>query len=440
MGIDFKELQKAVWLAVRFLDNVITASTFPLDEIALMAVGDRRIGLGVMGWADALMDLGIPYSSKEALDLADSVMYSIRLNAELASKELAKEKGSCSISFFSHPKRRNATVLSIAPTGTISIIAGCSSGIEPLFALSYDRIMMEGAKLNEVNQHFLKQIESGLFTEEEQKDLLAQVQRLGMVIELPERFRSDEKMSHLFDVAGQIDPKQHVKMQAVFQKYVDAGVSKTVNLPFNATKEDVADIYALAYKLRCKGITIYRNGSRKVQVLNTAKQGKTVEEPKSESVASPRKREVITHGTTEQIQTGCGKLYVTVNSDDKGMCEVFAQMGKAGGCTASQAEATGRLASLAARGGIAPEEIAKQLRGIRCPNPCWMNGEQIHSCSDAIGKAIAKAAGIVGEHMQQDKVKASDNGLCPQCPECGGMMEFQEGCGICRNCGYSQCG
>ena len=244
-------------------------------------------------------------------------------------------------------------------------------------------------------------------------------------------------------------------MQSVFQKYTDNAVSKTVNFSHSATKEDVKNVYELAYKLGCKGVTVYRDGSRDAQVLNlgNVKKGQTVELKQRR----PRHRPKVTHGATLLMHTGCGKMYVTVNEDEQGACEVFTQLGKSGGCTSSQAEAVSRLISLALRSGISQEEIIYQLKGIRCPSPTLAEGGAILSCADAIAKAFEtytkdKMAPdlFVGDTPATETMKLdaplniSINkqnlvGSCPQCPECGEMLEFGEGCVVCRGCGYSKC-
>ena len=248
----------------------------------------------------------------------------------------------------------------------------------------------------------------------------------------------------MFVTAHDITPEEHIMMQAAFQKYVDNAVSKTVNFPHEATPKDVEDVYLLAYKLGCKGVTVYRDGSREEQVLTT---GKSKEKPQAADAAHsqkiiPRKRPEMIKGSTRLMKTGCGHLYITVNEDDKGhLFELFTSMGKAGGCASSQAEAIGRLISLALRSNIEPDEaITSQLKGVRCHQPAWHSGGQILSCSDAIAKAI--------EQYKTDGKKGNGNGhkdtsaimLIGACPECGGAVEHESGCAVCHNCGFTKCG
>jgi len=224
-------------------------------------------------------------------------------------------------------------------------------------------------------------------------------------------------------VSHDVVPEWHIRIQAAFQKYTDNAVSKTINFPFSATPEDVLNAYLMAYDLGCKGLTIYRDGSRDAQVLNIQRK------PQYPQV-EPRPRPDTTSGITERINTGCGKLYVTVNWDDHGFCEVFASMGKAGGCAYSQIEATGRLISLALRSGVKMESIIRQLMGIRCPSPMWANGEQIVSCSDAIAKVL--------NHNAHANI-TQDYSLMGACPDCGASVEHEGGCIVCRSCGFSRC-
>jgi len=259
-----------------------------------------------------------------------------------------------------------------------------------------------------------------------------------------------EDVRKLFVTALDIDPKAHIRMQAAFQEHTDNAVSKTVNFPHEATTADVEKAYLLAYELGCKGVTVYRYGSRDDQVLSVGDTPAKVQASEDDDDSrAPRPRPYVTKGSTQRIETGCGHLYVTINEDESGLCEVFTQMGKSGGCTASQSEAIGRLLSLALRSGIEPESLVKQLRGIRCPSPLWQPGGMVLSCSDAVAKALERyskdrsavregadgAAGATAE--KQNHVDRGD--VCPECPECGSMVEYVEGCVVCRTCGYSRC-
>ena len=315
----------------------------------------------------------------------------------------------------------------IAPTGTLSIIAGCSSGIEPLFALSYTRHILDDQKLVEVNPYFEETARNEGFYSTELMQQLAEGKRLKDVEGIPEWVKDTYVVSH------DITPEWHVRMQAAFQKYTDSAVSKTVNLPHEATVDDVAQVYMLAYKLGLKGITIYRDRSRDSQVLNISH----IEE-KKETRLTPRPRPKVTKGVTERVTTGCGYIYVTVNFDEKGICEVFSSLGKAGGCASAQLEATSRLISLAARSGIGISSVAKHLRGIHCPSVAWEEGRAILSCADAIASVLEKYA------TDKESDGPKDTGLVKnwagQCPECGNMLIYQEGCHICPSCGYTKCG
>ncbi len=455
--IDWEKLRKTVHIAVHFLDNVIDMNKFPLKEIETMTKLNRKIGLGVMGWADMLIKLGIPYDSEEAVKLGEEVMKFIYTEAQNKSSEIAKSRGvfpSFEDSIYNTNGKkilRNATVTTIAPAGTISIIAGCSSGIEPVFALSYYRNVMDNERLIEVYPLFEEVAKREGFYSKELMERIAEGAYLKNLDEVPETFK------RIFVTAHDIKPIWHIRMQGVFQKYTDNAVSKTVNFPKDATKEDVREVYMLAYKLGCKGVTIYRDKSREEQVLNL----KTTEkksEPAGEKKISPKPRPVVTTGTTTKIGTGCGNLYVTINVDSEGKpFEVFTQMGKAGGCAASQLEAIGRLVSLALRSGVEIKSITDQLRGIRCPSPSWEKGGRIFSCADAIARVIEER--LLNGKVEQDRRKDAksphtmieDRGeillennskignVVGVCPDCGGALRHEEGCMICRSCGYSKC-
>lgn len=441
--IDYFKLSKTVRTAVRFLDDVIDVSKYPLPQIDEMVKGNRKIGLGVMGFADMLIQLGIPYDSERAISTAEELMKFIETEARQMSAELAAERGpfpnfeGSTYDVPDGPKMRNATVTTIAPTGTLSIIAGCSSGIEPLFAVCYVRNVLDGAELVEVNPLFQKALaERGLADE----NLMKEIAGRGTVKGL-DAVPAD--LQRLFVTAHDIAPVWHIKMQAAFQKYTDNAVSKTVNFPHCATTEDVAEVYKLAYRLGCKGVTVYRDGSREEQVLSvggTKKKDSARNEP---GVLAPRPRPVRTYGVTEKVKTGCGSLYVTINEDEEGLCEVFARMGKSGGCASSQLDAVSRVISAALRAGVKPESVIKQLRGNVCPSPTWDQGGKVLSCPDAIGIAL--------EHYLQYKQNGEaeqtvspwsstlDN-LVGACPDCGSTVEHESGCIICRFCGFSRCG
>ncbi len=430
--IDYPKLAETVKAAVRFLDNVIDVNKFPLPEIDDMTKKSRKIGLGVMGFADMLIQLGIPYDSEEALKVAEKVMAEIQREATEASKELAQERGvfpAFEGSVYDVPdgfRMRNATRTTIAPTGTLSIIAGCSSGIEPLFALSYIHNILDGAQLVEVNPYFEEVARSGGCYSEELMQKLANGAHLSEIDGVP------DEVKRLFVTAHEIQPEWHVRMQAAFQKSTHNAVSKTVNFPQEATREDIAKVYMMAYQEGLKGITIYRDRSRESQVLSTGKV-ETVED----AGLTPRKRSKVTSGITERVTTGCGYIYVTVNSDERGICEVFSTLGKAGGCASAQLEATCRLISLALRSGIDVASVVRQLRGIRCPSIAWEEGKAVLSCADAIASVLEKH--ISSDNKPQLKDYGLAKNLAGQCPECGNLLVYQEGCFICPTCGYTKC-
>jgi len=435
--IDYDKLSKTVKLAVRFLDDVIDVNRFPLPQIAERTKATRKIGLGVMGFADTLIQLGIPYDSEKALRRAEKLMATISEEATEASKELAQERGVFPAfegsDYASEGLRvRNATRTTIAPTGSLSIIANCSSGIEPLFALSYVRHILEGEEFIEVNPCFEEAAKKGGFYSPELMKQLAEGKRLKDIEEVPEETR------RLFVTAHDISPEWHVKMQAAFQSSTHNAVSKTVNFPYEATPEDVAKVYMLAYQEGLKGITIYRDRSRESQVLTVGEGIK-----KAEGTLAPRKRPKVTRGVTEMINTGCGHIYVTVNFDQQGISEVFSALGKAGGCAAAQLEAISRLTSVALRSGIDIDSIVKHLRGIRCPSIAWERGHAILSCADAIASVLEKY--VKKEETTGNSEMLSRNpelvkSWAGQCPDCGGPLIYQEGCNICLACGFTKCG
>jgi ribonucleoside-diphosphate reductase alpha chain len=436
--VDWQRLKEVVMLAVHFLDNVIEVNNYPLEQIAEMTRANRKIGLGVMGWADMLILLGIPYDSPEAIALGEKVMKFINDEGHAASRELAKVRGpfpNFKGSIYDRPGLapiRNATVTTIAPTGTISIIANASSGVEPLFAVSFIRQVMDKNILVEVNPIF-EQVakERGFYSQE----LMEQIAQHGTIHDIPEL---PEDVRRNFVTAHDITPEDHIHMQSAFQRHTDNAVSKTVNFPNTATVADVEMVYRLAYKTGCKGVTIYRDGSRDEQVLSTGKKEEKIDlapAASDDKHAIKRERPKALHGWTYQMQTGCGPLYVTVNQDKQGLFELFTTMGKAGGCAASQSEAIGRMVSLAWRSGVQARQVIKQLLGISCHCPSGFGENKVLSCADAVAKAIQA-------HMQ---AAGYDTGLEKQtpergaCPECGGVVEHEGGCAVCRVCGYSEC-
>jgi ribonucleoside-diphosphate reductase alpha chain len=445
--INYFKLGNTVRTAVRFLDNVIEVNRYPLSEIEKMTKGNRKIGLGVMGFADLLVEFGIPYSSPQAVALAEEIMKFIQDEGRKISVSLARERGvfpnfEGSIYDTEGGMRvRNATVTTIAPTGTISMIAGCSSGIEPLFAIVYEKNVLDGKKLLEVHPAFKKVAQDEGFYSEELMTMVADTGSLHKIFGIPRRIRD------VFVTAHDIEPRAHVAIQGAFQNYTDNAVSKTVNFRNDATPADVEEVFRFAYDLNCKGVTVYRDGSRKNQVITAGTGGSAAARPEATTAGlpgtlHPRARPAVTHGRTYKTKTGCGTLYVNINSDAYGFCEVFTQMGKSGGCAASNAEAVSRLISLALRAGVDPNAIVEQLRGIRCPIPTWHEGEMILSCADAIGRVLEKALTEVRGASAHPQITFTglDMGYCPQCPECGGIMENEGGCAVCKSCGFSKCG
>lgn len=452
--IDWETLEYVTRIAVRFLDNVIEVNKYPLQQIDEMTRSNRKIGLGVMGWADMLVQLGLPYNSAEAVNLAEKIMGFIRTKGRDESCELAKVRGTFpnwkdSVWGMKDVPMRNATVTTIAPTGTLSILAGCSSGIEPLFAIAYVKNVMDGTRLIETNPLFMAEVKRRGINMHGVLEKIASTGSIHDIAEIP----SD--MQEVYVTAHDVTPMDHIKMQAAFQKYTDNAVSKTVNFPNSATQDDVREVYKLAYKLGCKGVTVYRDGSRENQVLTAGTAAPVAEAPeeKPKLLLQKRKRPSVISGRTKKMMTGCGGLYVTVNSVEKGHpFELFTNMGKAGGCAASQAEAIGRLVSLSLRVGVNPQEIVTELRGISCHQPSWGDSGRILSCADAIGKALEKA--IIAETEEAAANTATSTADAEKaapalskvvmaigaCPDCGGAVEHESGCVVCRDCGFSKCG
>lgn len=440
--IDYKKLDRVVTRAVRLLDNVITMNKFPLPEIEKTSLQTRKIGLGVMGWADLLIKLRIPYGSDESIELAETVMFRINEIAKSASWALADEKGAYPACRSFEDQIRNAARTTIAPTGTLSIIANCSSGIEPLFAIVMKRTQADMEMLD-VNPLFIEMLEKD-YSITLNEELLERILREGTIANIE---AIPQEIKNIFITAHDVTPIQHIKMQAAFQKYTNNAVSKTINFKHNATQDDVWNAFFLAYKYGCKGVTLYRDGSREAQVLSTGTSYEKLALKDTNGVLQviqPRQRPESINGFTEKIQIGCGKLYVTVNHDESGIAEVFTNTGRAGGCS-SQSEATARLVSLGLRSGIDPKTIAAQLKGIRCPATIGKN-LKCTSCPDAIGKIIEKAIQYSKVEYEEIEVTTlSDKHPIfiknvPLCPKCKLPLEHDGGCTICRNCGFSKCG
>lgn len=458
---DFKE---TIAVGTRFLDNVIdyNLERHALEDQKLNALNDRRIGIGILGLGDMLVRMGIKYDSEDALQTIEQIMKIFRDTSYETSIELAKEKGqfpnfdwsgySKSKFVKNLPKAiqksirengiRNSTLNTVAPTGSGAIVARVTSGVEPIFATSYKRRV--------------KQNDSYGRSFSEYKVYHPVIGQL---------FGSDEKLPEFVVTAHNIDPFFRVKMQGAIQKYIDSSISSTVNLAEEITVNTVGEIYMEAYKAGLKGITVYREGSREGILITDKDQAKDSEvknadtstfgKPIIQANKAPRIRPVMTSGTTRRIRTGEGSLYITINEDKNGLCEVFTTIGKAGGHAAAQSEAISRLISLALRSSVDPYAIVKQLKGISGPNPTWEDGRLILSTPDAIGKALddylknRETNGTDDQHIQFTLASAKDvhtkevadytTKNLVTCPDCGSTVQHQEGCVTCPSCGFSKC-
>jgi len=487
-GVDWERLKVVTHQAVHFLDNVVQTNPYTLEQIYNEVHNNRRIGLGVMGWADMLFKLQIPYNSEAALELAEQVMKFINEEGHKESEALAEVRGPFpnwvnsiyadkqSSAFKERPKTsaygsgkpiRNSTVTTIAPTGTISIIGDCSSGIEPVFALAYiHKAKAAGDQyrtLTIANQTFTEIAKREGFHSD---DLAEKVMNNGSVAGLPE---VPDVWQKVFITAPEIDPITHVKMQAVFQKHTDNGVSKTINLPNSATEEDVRTAYLLSYQTGCNGITIYRDGSKSVQVLNVSStlQPKTQTDP----AAPVAERAMILRGRTYKISTPVGEAFITVNRDEQDQpFEVFVTVGRGGMHTMADAEAMGRLVSLSlrlARGAketdpkAVAQKIVNQLKGIGGASSVGFGKNRVMSLADAIAKVLSEDLAQTPQSPEalplnltqpESTVPSIDTGvddviktispssqvdLCPECGSASFVME--EGCKKCHSCGYSMC-
>ena len=431
--IDYDELRRVVHGSVHFLDNTIDMSQYPLAAIDAMVKSNRKVGLGVMGFADLLFQLGIAYNSEAALEVAEKLMDFVQTEAHAASQALAEVRGafpsyeSSTYKAQGKPPQRNATLTTIAPTGTLSIIANCSSGIEPLFALSFVRTVMDNDKLTEVNPHFEAAARTGAFYSNE---LMETVARSGSIAALDGILDS---VKEVYVTAHDVSPEWHIRMQAAFQKYTDNAVSKTVNLPNDATEADVRKIYDLAHSLNCKGVTTYRDGSKDNQVLSTSATSGTTESV----LAAVRERPETLEGFTTKIRTGLGQLYVTVTEFHGQPFEVFATIGKSGRSTTAKTEAIGRLVSLALRSGVEVHAIVEQLKGIGGEHPIFQKDGLVLSIPDAIARVLER------RYLKTDTERTSRNGnslIGAVCPECGQTISFEEGCQKCHFCGFTKCG
>ena len=466
--VDWKKLEGTIRATTRMLDDVIDMNAYPVKQIEEMTYATRKIGLGVMGFARMLFMLEVPYDSKEGVEWGRKIMQFIQETGYNESAKLAEERGvypawEGSRHHEKGVRLRNSYVTTVAPTGTLSMIADTSGGCEPEFSLIWYKRVMDGEEL----PYFLDYFEEvakreGFWREDLVKKILDNHGSPRGLQGIP------EKWQRVFATAHDVAPQWHVRMQAAFQDHCDAAVSKTINMPREATVEDVKKAYLLAYDLKCKGITVYRDGSREDQVMNIgvaeAEKPKEVrvEVPAEPVALRPRARPDVITGRTQKILTGYGALYVTVNEDEKGLFEVFAQIGRGGGYTASFTEGIARLVSLCLRSGVPVDEIIDQLEGIRSPRIAVDHGERVYSIPDAIAKAIKRHIGMQKTGIQpavetydelggavetdvelekesRDAAELLRKGLNPECPECGKPLVFEEGCVKCHSCGYSEC-
>jgi len=429
--IDWPTLHDVVEDAVGFLDNVIDANHFPIPEIEKITLGNRKIGLGIMGFADTLVLLGIRYDSEEATDFAEQLSHFVQKYAHGASQQLAEIRGpfpNWKGSIWDtkhHQPMRNATVTTIAPTGSISIIADCNGGIEPIYSLVSKRRALDGKEFIQLHPIIERLGTEQGWLSDDVRDQLVEGVPPKDIPKIP------SKISYALVTAHEIAPEWHVRIQAAFQEFTDNAVSKTVNLPAEATIEDVDKVFRLAFELGCKGITVYRDQSREEQVISAAYKKRT---PDSKKIV-PRSRPRKTKGQTIKFRMGCGTLFVNVNKDNNGLCEVFANLGKAGGCPA-QSEATCRVVSAALRSGVEPTVLIEQLKGIRCLSTVTRRKDNkdidVLSCPDAIARAIEEALGENCESVRTFPVN--------KCPECGSRLRREGGCNVCDNCSYRKCG
>ena len=463
---DWEALEHTVRTAIRFLDDVIEVNEFPLDSLREVNLATRRVGLGVMGWADALVRLDIPYDSDEALKLADKLGGFIYRAAWDESAKLAEERGAfpeyerSALKEQGKPPVRNSSVITIAPTGTISRIAGCSSGIEPHFAISWwsNVLWKDHSDASE------RLLDAPASIWETLRNRLRDDDRVRKVLELvagnagdAERILGEQGLDAAsFRTSMTIRPEVHVRMQAAWQRHVTNSVSKTINLPNSASVQDVKDAFWLAWKTGCKAVTVYRDGSKSMQVLETGA------ETTPQRMLVERQRPVSVGGITDRVRTGHGNTFVTINFDERGRpFEVFTTLGKAGGCDSAQLEAISRLASLALRSGIDPGQVIEQLRGITCC-PTWDSGTLVRSAPDAVALVLSRHLGEDASHgiIQQrpageertaqlgmfpsaQEGAAHTNGLPTpsgaRCPHCSAYLIHQEGCLRCLDCGYTKC-
>ncbi len=470
--IDWERLRFVTKTAVRLMDNVIDKFDFPVPQVTELAKKNRRIGLGIMGFGDMLYQMGIKYDSAEGILAAEKVMGFINEEAHKMSEEVAREKGefpNSDKSIFPSQgiKRRNAALTTVAPTGSISMMFDCSSGVEPNFALAYVKQDKDGQQYRYFNQYFQEALNKLELTENQQREIMDVVMAKGSIQSIDSL---SKELRDTFVVAMDISGQAHMEMQAAFQRHVDNSISKTINFPNSATKEEVAQSFVSAWKLGCKSCTVYRDGSRTIQILNVGSGDKMVsatEVPNHQQQASntpdltkqggiaPRKRPEVMVGKTYRMKTGYGNLYITINDDEHGMpFEVFAIIGKSGGFFQEQSEAICRLSSLALRAGIRVEEVISDLKGIRGPMPIFTEKGTVLSLPDAIGRVLEEH--VTGVKQIEDLLKRpekqevfafaknenqsmADFGFMPGCPDCGTQLVMSEGCISCKSCGFNRC-
>ncbi len=472
-------LRRAVKTAVRMMDNVIDLFDFPVPQVTELALKNRRIGLGIMGFADMLYQLGVGYNSPAGVKLGEKAMKAVTDAAHEMSQELAKEKGvfpnyPLSVYQKTKAKMRNAALTTVAPTGSISMMFDCSSGIEPNFALAYVKQDKDGHQYHYFNRYFERALTRAQLPEAKIKEVKDEIVKTGSIQGLSDL---TEELRRTFTVAMDISAEDHMKMQAAFQRHVDNSISKTINFPNSASPEDVANGFIYAWKLKCKSATVYRDGSREVQILNIGtgegikspteigKPGTLTEEKKLDLPVDigrheAKRRPEVMAGRTYKVKTGYGTLYVTVNNDENGVpFEVFATIGKSGGFFQEQSEGICRLISLALRTGVKVEEVIDNLKGIRGPMPMITEKGTVLSLPDAIGRILeehvemtngvnpllAEAKSEVADFEAKNqpvvarRKSLADFGFAPGCPDCGAPLQMAEGCMSCKNCGFSRC-
>ena len=459
---------------------------YPVEQVKEMSRNNRRIGLGIMGFADMLYKIGVPYNSKEGIKTAERVMKTINEASHEMSRELAKEKSifpNWKLSVYAKNKinMRNAALTTVAPTGSISMMFDCSSGVEPYFALSYIKQDKDGHQYNYFNPELEEALKKYNFSQEKLNEIKEEIVKTGSIqhiADLPEELRKT------FVVAMDISAEDHVRTQAAFQKYVDNSISKTINFPNSATKEDVANGFIMAWGMKCKCCAVYRDGSREVQILNIGT-GENIKSPKEigkkqsadakeesfnlridQGRIEARTRPDIMTGRTYRVKTGYGKLYITINNDENGVpFEVFATIGKSGGFFQEQSEGICRMISLSLRAGVKIEEIIDNLKGIRGPMPIITDKGTVLSLPDAIGRILEEHVRLNGNGhgtkplLESHSTKAetinipekepaeivsrkksiADFGMMPGCPDCGAPLQMGEGCMSCKNCGFTRC-